>query len=67
MILGVSMFMTNLNVGVRYLLPLVPLLCIALGRLLADPETRRQVAARDGWSVRSRSHWCCFRVLRWCG
>jgi len=47
-LLGVAMFVARLDVGVRYLLPLVPLLCVWLGGLAAAPA-RWPRAVRAQW------------------
>jgi 4-amino-4-deoxy-L-arabinose transferase-like glycosyltransferase len=43
-LLVVAMFFAHLDVGIRYLLPIVPLLCVWIGGLLAHPA--RVAAAR---------------------
>jgi len=45
MILGSAMFLFTLNIGIRYMFPLVPLLCVWLGGL-APPPSRVPAALR---------------------
>jgi 4-amino-4-deoxy-L-arabinose transferase-like glycosyltransferase len=52
-VLLLAMFVTHLDVGIRYLLPMVPLLCVWLGALAA-PAARFPAAldrVRRGWAM----------------
>jgi hypothetical protein len=46
-LLALAMFVTHLDVGIRYLLPLVPLLCVWIGAMAASPARWPRARARE--------------------